>query len=536
MSSKTLFGSRSLWFSAFILLLLLLPLPFGTNRPWAANLFGLLSGFLLVGMLLQDENKSLWAGNPPHKRLALAAIGLTGVIVWSFFQVVPWTPESWHHPIWQGASKLLGSAEGSISVDPGAFAESLVRLLGYISCFLLAFFGGRDRDNAKAMIRALAFGGVAYALYGLLAQATGSETILWYKKWAYQGFLTSTFVNKNSYAAYAGFGLLSTLVVARNHLKHVEIKDRVLAQKSRFAALFMSLGLRDYAFLAMPVILLAALALTGSRAGTACVFLGVIVFFAALAINRRWSAKKGALWAGLLFGLFVLFVAIGGDALLVRLDDQRVGEDSATRLAAYALVKQAIADNPWLGFGLGSFEKAFQLYRDDTLSAWFHHAHNDYLEMAMDLGLPAFILLLFSLGLLISCCVQGVWERRRDAIYPALALAATFLIGAHVSVDFSLHIPAIAATYAALLGLGVTQSFSSRDKGAEKKPSPKPVLKAAPRPQSLPQTKKAEAPEAKKEPPQQQDTPAQTTPPAQPLPPIPKKPSPNNRKNRPKAR
>jgi hypothetical protein len=246
MQPKKLFGAQPLWFSAFILLLVLLPLPFGTNRPWASNLFGVLSGLLLVAMLWQQRFAPSWTGEPPRKRLTLAAIGLTAVIVWSFFQVVPWTPEAWHHPLWKDAAALLGPLDGAISVDPSVFSEALIRFLGFIACFLLAFYGGRDKENALALVRALAFAGAGYALYGLIAQGTGSETILWYKKWAYQGFLTSTFVNKNSYAAYAGLSLLCALAVARHHFKHLKIKDKILEEKSRAAALFASLGLRDY--------------------------------------------------------------------------------------------------------------------------------------------------------------------------------------------------------------------------------------------------------------------------------------------------
>jgi hypothetical protein len=56
---------------------------------------------------------------------------------------------------------------------------------------------------------------------------------------------------------------------------------------------------------------------------------------------------------------------------------------------------------------------------------------------------------------------MGVFQRRRDGIYPAIAVAATVLVGVHAVVDFSLQIPAVAVTYAAILGMGVAQSFST---------------------------------------------------------------------------
>lgn len=481
-------SARPAWFWSFLLLLVLIPLPFGANRLWASDLLGALSGCLLFAMLLMPMPDL--PGKPPRLRLFAAGAGFTLVTLWEFAQTLSFTPEAWHHPLWADAARLLGVSGGAISLAPDLFPETLVRFLAPPAIFLLAFHAARDRDNAKLIVRALAVAGVFYALYGLLAQAAGGDSILWYKKWAYQGFLTSTFVNKNSYAAYAGLGLLCSIVFVRDRIRHLRVKDPVLAQRSYFAALFASLSLADYAVLLSPAVFLAALALTGSRAGVASTFCGVIVLFLALAIFKRWSFKKWAILVGAILLLFVLFVGLGGDALLTRLENQRLGEDSATRLAAYALTKQAVADNPWFGFGLGSFDHAFRLYRDSTLPVWFHHAHNDYLEMMMDLGVPAAFLLFLSIGLMVSCCVEGVFRRKRDAIYPALAVAASALIGTHVMVDFSLHIPAIAATYAALLGLGVAQSFSSREEKKQAqnlafRPAP-PQKKPAPLPPSLP--------------------------------------------------
>ena len=93
---------------------------------------------------------------------------------------------------------------------------------------------------------------------------------------------------------------------------------------------------------------------------------------------------------------------------------------------------------------------------------WLSHAHNDYLEAVLELGLPAALLLAAAIALMIGCCLKGVRVRKRMEEFPALACAASVVVGLHALADFSLQIPAIAASYAALLGLGTTQSWSSQ--------------------------------------------------------------------------
>ncbi len=453
-----------LWLWGFIALLVLLPLPFGANRDWASALMGVISGGLFLFMLWEEKDAPPWQGAAPRKRILGAALGFSIVILWGFIQTLPWTPTSWHHPIWIQTKDILGPVSSAISVDPSIFIESLSRLLSYIVFFLMAFCAGRNNAYAKQIVKALAWAGTFYAFYGLLAYASGAETILWFKKWAYHTFLTSTFVNKNSYAAYAGIGLLCSLALVRDQMKHIVIRDRLLAQKSKMLAYLDSLSFTQIVVLLIPILLIAALALTGSRAGTASSFFGVLTLLVALAVNMRMRSKKGMLISIAVLGAFLFFVLLGGQTLMTRFDGENLSQDTSIRLAGYSLALQAISDNPWLGFGLGTFDSAFRLYRDASLSLWYHHAHNDYLEMLMDLGIPVASILFLSLGLLVSCCASGVWERKRGAIYPALGLGASALIAAHSLVDFSMHIPAIAATYATLLGLGVAQSWSSRNK------------------------------------------------------------------------
>ena len=70
-------------------------------------------------------------------------------------------------------------------------------------------------------------------------------------------------------------------------------------------------------------------------------------------------------------------------------------------------------------------------------------------------------MLFLTIAALFGRCLMGVRVRRRNAIYPCIGVAATVLIAVHSTVDFSLQNPAVAATYALLMGAAVAQSWPS---------------------------------------------------------------------------
>ena len=160
-------------------------------------------------------------------------------------------------------------------------------------------------------------------------------------------------------------------------------------------------------------------------------------------------------------GLGFLFVS--GEAVTKRLLQTSVA-DEAVRRSLYAMTLEAIGDAPLLGFGYGSFERVFHLYRGASkpFRVRSEKAHDTYLENAMELGLPAAGALFAAVGALTILCVMGVRRRRRDVIYPAAGVAATVLVGVHSTIDFSLQIPAVTATYSLLMGTACAQCWSSR--------------------------------------------------------------------------
>jgi len=457
-------SNQPLWFSAFILLLAVIPLPFGSNRPWSSDLLALSVGILLLAMIWHRHKSfpSQITGRPPQKRILFSVIGFSLVAIWSFVQTLHFVPIDWQNPLWEVASTDLGTIKGSITLNASLFPESFIRLLSYAGFFLLAFFSCQDEKNARKIINWLAYAAAIYAIYGLIIHASGSNMILWYDKWAYKGFVTSTFVNKNSYATYAGLGLICCLAQLYWNIRKVKIKDKLLAKQTKLLALFSSLTLKDMSAFIPTIFVLGALALTGSRGGVLSSIIGVAIFILSFAIHKKIKIKQWFWLTTAIGAIFIIFVSLGGDALLSRLGETKINDDTNIRVSAYELSAKAISNNPIFGYGLDNFEEAFRIYRDETLPLWYHHAHNDYLEMMMDLGVPVAFLLFASIASLISCCISGLRIRKKNGIYPSIAIGASTIIITHSFVDFSMHIPAIAATYSAVLGVGVAQSWSSK--------------------------------------------------------------------------
>lgn len=450
----------------FCLFLAWMPLPFGSNRMWSASLAVMVAGgmAMVAGYKMWRAPESFSLRLDKSVRLAGALIAL--VMAWVLVQMHGKTPSVWHHPLWAESFAILGMAgfappneSGAIALDPAASYLSLLRLAGYVLCFWLAYILASTRVNAQTILRVLVCVAFACAVYGLIVDALGLQTVLWYPKTQYENEVTSTFINHNSYATYAGLGLICCVAyVAHRWQKAADKVSRRFFWRN-FLPHFLS---RELIFAILPLTVFSALILSESRAGFVSSMIGVMVFSLAMAVNKKLSPGKFLLGLGVGGVIFAMLFIAGGQGLDTRLSAQKIADSLPDRLNVYHLVIESIRENPVLGYGLGNFDSVFPLYRDGKIVMWFQHAHNDYLESVMDLGVPVALMLWSAMAVLAGMCARGVFYRRRDVIYPALGLAATVIVALHALLDFSLQIPAVTVTYATLLGMGVAQSRSSR--------------------------------------------------------------------------
>jgi O-antigen ligase len=446
-------------FWAAILGLAWAPFWFGSNREiaWVINA-GYFGGLVLVfeGSLLGQRR----AHPVSAKRVAFAILAFAAVCGWICIQASTLTPPPWHHPFWQFESEGLDlDLPGSITINRADTYVALLRLLTEGCVFWLFLQLGRSPQRAHLLVKSIAGIGIIYAIYGLVAFFVLPGTVLWFTKDAYLESVTSTFINRNSYATYAGIGLLCGLAVSVDQY----VRDGARAGRStlrRAAALLASTAGPAGRWLAGSFTLGMALVLTGSRGGILASIAGLLAF-ALLMLMRGRSAVAGL---GTFLALFTVAIAVFafGDLFAARLTS--FGDDAADRLAVYRLTYLSIFDAPWTGYGYGTFKTVFPMYRDNSVPALgiWDKAHNTYLEIFQGLGIPLATLFIGLLLTLVGRCAYAALTRHSAAMVPLVATGATAIVALHALVDFSMQIQAVALTWTALIGAGVAQSWSAR--------------------------------------------------------------------------
>ncbi len=449
-------------FWILIAIVVLAPLPFASVYPWSWSLMAVSVGGLLIAWSAQVALGKRRPAFGLQSTWPFVLLFLTPVI-WAALQSMSLTPEEWHHPIWRNVSEVLGiKLAGSVSIDPVVTVSSLMQLLTYGGIFWLSLHYGADPVRARQVFLTLSVAGLAYAAYGLVVEFSGTKTILWFDKFAYKNDLTSTFVNRNSYATYAGLTLLCASGLLLNLIfKSLAIENR----REQVRQLIESMSGRGWFLLIICITVATALVLSHSRGGFLSTGLGLIALVMAISLTRtvktRYSVYIGVLtvFAG------VAFFAFSGDVLDKRLAATSI--EAEERPKVYELTVDAIKASPVLGTGYGSFAKVFSLYRQDNIRDFYLKAHNTYLENALELGIPAALALFGTFVCMLILTFRGLRRRQRSAIYPCMGFAATVLVAAHSMVDFSLQIPAVAATYALIMGVACAQSWGSkRQRGA----------------------------------------------------------------------
>ncbi|HEV2747327.1 MAG TPA: O-antigen ligase family protein, partial [Allosphingosinicella sp.] len=393
---------------------------------------------LAVGLLV-------WLAFAPRRaagsRLVNASLILmVATLVVAALQLVPLPEGLWRSmsggPV---AANILESAGESIGLRPltlniDGTRETILTLLPPFALFLAVIeLDAADRRRLALFVLIIA---AASVVVGLLQFA--SRTGLYPYETTHEGYSVGLFSNRNH---QADLTLIAALLGSAFYAGRKKSPQSTAAVALLGLAFFAIIGLnlmaaasRGGILMALPALSACAVILFGGelrKTSTLAAGLGIVVVASIYLIMRP----------DLFAHIFERFGAAGDDA----------------RLETWPDVLRVIQMYLPFGSGLGTFVPVYQAIENLDLvgERYLNHAHNDYLEIALEMGIPG-ILLVGCFFILFLWAAKNALLGPADRAYRLLCGAAVVgivvLLG-HSVVDYPMRTSTLALVFALLFGL-----------------------------------------------------------------------------------
>jgi len=439
-------SADELIFKVFVGLLFWIPIPLGSNRLWSVSLLNIVVlSLVLYWCLLFIQNRVSLTRS--FKKAWPAIVALLLCQLWVF------------------VSAFVLSQSWGGSLDPSRSSHQLIHGLALTGIFCLTLLVLGTRRRIKIVIFTFIISGLCQAIYGSLMTLSGVEYVLFLPKESYRGLATGTFINRNHLAGYLELCLA------------VGIGFMIASLKTSAARGWKDKGRRFLTTLLGPkarvritlVIMVAALVMTHSRMGNTAFFTSMtIAGVIALIFSKHASRSTVILLVSLIvIDLVVVGTFFGMEKVINRIENTSLNTITRDEVNVYAL--ELFKDHPYTGTGAGSFYGVFPEYRqEDVGMTYFNHAHNDYMQFAIEFGLIGFVPLVLAVCFSFFVALQAQ-RKRRDSLMRGLsfsALMAIIAFGIHSTVDFNLQIPANAASFMVILAMAWLSCFFKDKKGS----------------------------------------------------------------------
>jgi O-antigen ligase len=422
-------------------LLLFGPLSFGATEPWSKFLLEVASAalFLLwIGkQVLEGEMKIRWNA----LFLPMVVFGLLIV------------------------SQLVfhGSAYPH---DTAAFA--LLYVSYAILCFLSAQALLRGSQARNLAVVFSLYGGVL-ASFALIYGLSANGKLYWIRQPCCGGWIYGPYVNHNHYA-----GLMEMLVPVPLVLS----LTKLASSRARATAA------------AVAAVMVGTIFLSGSRGGMLAIFAELLILAVLLIKQKR--GLRTAIGIGVFLALVVgLLIWVGGGELSKRIATVGPSQHDLSGDVRRNINRDGLRmflKKPVLGWGLGTFPVVYPQFRTFYTNFFVNEAHNDYLQLLVEMGLLGFGTMVWFVLTLYTRAIKKIGDWTNE-ISGAVALACVLGLSGilvHSAVDFNLQIPANAALFYVLCTIAASEPFAQPARKRRVARS-KPPQEALPSPHDLQQ-------------------------------------------------
>ena len=361
--------------------------------------------------------------------------------------------------IWQHFNELelpdgQATATLSLSLDDTRLYMFLATIC--LLVFILVYSLARHRRDFRLVLCAVVTAAVGNAIWGFFAYFQGNPAL------GHGHAISGTFLNRNHFAFLMMLGCMAAaaLIPAEKHWRHghdlnfSDQRDDSVATW-QISLLFVTIFL-----------MLTAQVLSLSRGAFLGTLLSLSIYtfirlFSSHSLHQKHRQKILALTAIVCIAL-ACALPWAMTALAERYEkslDEPFSND--LRWHIWKCTVSLIRDFWPTGVGLGAYGYTIQPYETGRLTrAAIEHAHNDYLELVAEIGLPLAVILLV---ILLACWFGGMVRaaKQQDVTRRWLAYGALLVLpGAllHEAFEFNLHAWPNAVLLTALLAVGLAAS------------------------------------------------------------------------------
>ena len=414
---------------ALLLLIVVAPWPFGSVTPDSAA--ALTAALLLLGgLFLLTRLYFGRAYRTPGWHWLAAALALAALqqlpLPSSFSETV--TPAIARH--YEAARTVTGTgAWHPMSLEPFQTRAGFLQLAGFLAAFWLAsqlFRGGAER---RVLVYAVAFLGVALALFAVFQKARYG-TVLYGRFPVPSGTPYGPFVNHNHFAGFIEACGLLTLGAAFGTLR-------------RNASLAVLLG-------GTSALMGISLFLSHSRGGLIAAGVGLAVL--------AWLSRRQAVILAGSVAVALFLAAFAPSSLGDRFSTlKNPGADDSVqfRLDLWSDSFGIALDAPALGTGLGTYAAVIPGYRSGPAEIRAEYAESDWVQLLCETGFLGILVTLAFFGAIGRVAERTIErersQRARGLLSGLIAGVAALLV--HGLYDFNLHVPSNALLFAIMVGL-----------------------------------------------------------------------------------
>jgi O-antigen ligase len=418
-----------------------------------------LSSIVLIAVGLLRLRQGLPTGSAVFAA-AVAAASLVLILA----QLIPLPYDLWKtlpgRDVLVAAYQTTGSPPQNLalSLSPSATRFAALSVLPALAAFIgVLSVPRRLFGNLSAAILLCALISV---MIGFVQKSQGAASgLFFYSEPGPNVYATGTFQIRSHFAAQMAISVPFLAAFAMGIAQRFQLKPMIT-----FAFTTLYIGL-----------LMAGLAISGSRAGIILAMASVLVTF--LFIFRP-SSQKGpsiGLGKGLIAALFALVAMVQTSMVgILRVAETDPIQDLRTTIATVNL-EAAKAQFP-VGSGFGTFVPVYQLYETPAtiVNPYINHAHNDWLEVAIEGGAPAIALMVIFLLWLAYGLFRAIRLSAHDAGHAHIKAAGLTMVMllAHSIVDFPLRTDALLMLFGLCAGLLALASLPAEPRQRSQSPRP----------------------------------------------------------------